>query len=161
MPAVKKVFRTKTADALPPIPFDIELENAVGDTKTLEFHAYSEPPAGALITMGLLLRVNAKGEEFLDPSHLGEAFRDTIILSERDRWEADVMGSTEWMVPGTVLGDIWQWLSEEVWERPTQPSSGSSDGRSGTGAGSTVNPPFAASTSPTSSSETPTGSSPS
>lgn len=160
MPAGKKVFRTKTSDALPTIPFDIELENAAGEKRTLEFHAYGEPPAGALLTMASLIRVNDKGVEFMDPSRLGQAFRDAIVRDERARWETEVMGDTsEWMVPAPILGEVWEWLQAEVWERPTGPSSGSSGTQPGNGAGSTANAPSTEPISPPFSTETRTDSS--
>lgn len=151
MPAAMKVFSGATSDAQPTVSFQIALTNATGEQRALEFAAYTDPPAHALITIGRMMRVNDKGEQFIDPSLLGEAFEGVIVLGDRDRWRAEVMSDgTGWQVPSSMLADIFIWLQETVFERPTVPSSGSSGTPSDSGAGSTANVPSVASTSPAS-----------
>lgn len=151
MPAAMKVFSGATSDAQPTVPFTIRLTNPVGEAKDLVFEAYTDPPAHALITIGRMMRVNDKGEQFIDPSLLGEAFEGVIILADRERWQTEVMSDgTGWQVPSSMLAEIFIWLQETVFERPTVPSSGSSGTPSDSGAGSTANVPSVASTSPAS-----------
>lgn len=151
MPAAMKVFSGKTPDAQPTHPFTITLENKTGETKDQVYEAYTDPPAHALVIIGRMMRVNDKGEQFLDSSLLAEALEGVIVAGDRERWKAEVMADgTGWDVPASMLADIFIWLQTTVFERPTVPSSGSSDTPSGTGAGSTANVPSVASTSPAS-----------
>ncbi len=121
MTTPKKVFASPTVDATPDLEFDITLTNRTGETKTLTFAAYGDAPADALLAMGKFARVTTKGEEAVDVSGLGDWFESILRPESAKAWH-EMIQDHEWMVPGAVIGDVFQWLQETWADRPTAPS---------------------------------------
>jgi len=121
MPSERKVFSGRTADTTPPIEFDVTLTNSKGAEKTMTFSAWGTAPANSLLTVSRMGRVTKAGEEAFDVSGLGDWFEGALVPESSERWKA-MIADTEWMVEGTLLGEIFQWLQGEWADRPTVPS---------------------------------------
>lgn len=121
MTTPRKVFAGNTVDATPPIPFEIVLTNGKGETKTMEFEAFGDAPADALLAMGKMGRVTKSGEEAVDVSGLGDWFESVLVTESAPRWRA-MIEDRVWMVKGEMLGEVFQWLQEQWTDRPTVPS---------------------------------------
>lgn len=123
MPSARKVFSGRTADADPPIEFTMEIENGAGEKKSIDFQAYGDAPADALLLIGKFGRVTPEGKEVVDVHELGEFFEKALLPESAKAWAA-MIADKEWMVRGVEIGDVFFWIQEEWADRPTGPSPG-------------------------------------
>lgn len=135
-----KVFEVEVDDEapLPPKPFNIAFKRkSGGETVVHEFHAHGEAPVGLLLALHRTLRYDKHDRARLDLGGLVKFLQVAMPEADFDRL-TDLLEDSGLLVPMATLQDVYQWLTEEYYERPTQRSSTSSDGRPTTDTSSTA-----------------------
>lgn len=133
-----KVFTVVVDDQpLPPKPFDIQFRKKDGtEVQTHSFVAHGERPAGLTLLLGSVIRYDTRGRQGVDLNGLSAFMEKAMPPADYTRFR-DLIEDPELVVPMETLGEVFEWLASEYGERPTSPSSSSTDGRRRTGGSST------------------------
>lgn len=124
----RKVFTATTVDTDDLIPIEVELTNAKGETKKVEFAAWGSAPADATMVLTRMARVTDAGVATIDGSGMAD-FMDHALAGDGPTIWRELIADPDWKLRAEIIGDVVTYIQEEWGGRPTPRSSSSSPGR--------------------------------
>lgn len=123
-----KVFEVEQEEQLPPIPFQICFKRLDGTKENHDFHVYGEAPVGTAFALESSVRRDNHDRARLDLMGLKRFFRS--VMADDDYFRLlDLLDHPDVIVDLPTIVNIYHWLTEEYFDRPTRRSSTSSNGR--------------------------------
>jgi hypothetical protein len=116
-----KVFDVSVAPAAETLAFALRFTiEATGQTEEHTFEAQRDAGAGGTFAISGIVRYTDRGEQIIDLNAMTSFFKRVLIPGDYDRLR-DLMDRRDLTVPMDKLGEVFQWLMEEISGRPTEP----------------------------------------